>query len=88
MKPFGKKPIQHEDLLTLRRNGSGLHARVGPFDDVNQTNFSKKIKKKKRKRKTDKVRIHDQYAILTQPAFTCSKLTIEILEQGVKHVQS
>ena len=24
----------------------------------------------------------------TQPAFTCSKLTIEILEQGVKYVQS
>ena len=26
--------------------------------------------------------------IMTQPAFTCSKLTIEILEQGVKYVQS
>ena len=25
---------------------------------------------------------------LTQPAFTCSKLTIETLEQGVKYVQS
>ena len=25
---------------------------------------------------------------LPQPAFTCSKLTIEILEQGVKYVQS
>ena len=25
---------------------------------------------------------------LTQPAFTCSKLTIEILEQGVEFVQS
>ena len=24
----------------------------------------------------------------TQPAFTCSKLTIEIVEQGVKYVQS
>ena len=24
----------------------------------------------------------------TQPAITCSKLTIEILEQGVKYVQS
>ena len=24
----------------------------------------------------------------TQPAFTCSKLTIEKLEQGVKYVQS
>ena len=23
-----------------------------------------------------------------QPAFTCSKLTIETLEKGVKHVQS
>ena len=27
-------------------------------------------------------------SITTQPAFTCSKLTIEILEQGVKYVQS
>ena len=25
---------------------------------------------------------------ISQPAFTCSKLTIETLEQGVKHVQS
>ena len=25
---------------------------------------------------------------LAQPAFTCSKLTIETLVQGVKHVQS
>ena len=24
----------------------------------------------------------------TQPAFTCSKITIETLEQGVKYVQS
>ena len=28
------------------------------------------------------------YCIPTQPAFTCSKLTIETLEQGVKYVQS
>ena len=26
--------------------------------------------------------------LLTQSAFTCSKLTIEILEQGVKYIQS
>ena len=26
--------------------------------------------------------------LLSQPAFTCSKLTIEILEQGLKYVQS
>ena len=25
---------------------------------------------------------------LTQPAFTCSKLTVETLKQGVKYVQS
>ena len=25
---------------------------------------------------------------VTQPAFTCTKLTIETLEQGVKYVQS
>ena len=28
------------------------------------------------------------YLGLTQPAITCSKLTIETLEQGVKYVQS
>ena len=28
------------------------------------------------------------YLQLTQPGFTCSKLVIEILEQGVKYVQS
>ena len=26
--------------------------------------------------------------VVTQPAFTCSNLTIETLEQGVKYVQS
>ena len=26
--------------------------------------------------------------LLIQPAFTCSELAIETLEQGVKHVQS
>ena len=29
-----------------------------------------------------------KYAYLSQPAITCSKLTIETLEQGVKYVQS
>ena len=29
-----------------------------------------------------------QNCLCTQPAFTCSKLTIETLEQGVKYVQS
>ena len=28
------------------------------------------------------------YGVTAQPAITCSKLTIETLEQGVKHVQS
>ena len=28
------------------------------------------------------------YAYTPQPAFTCSKLTLETLEQGVKYVQS
>ena len=32
--------------------------------------------------------IHINQKVLTQPAFTCSKLTIETLEQGVKYVQS
>ena len=26
--------------------------------------------------------------VISQPAFTCSKLTIETIEQGVKYVQS
>ena len=30
----------------------------------------------------------DSILILTQPAISCSKLTIETLEQGVKYVQS
>ena len=28
------------------------------------------------------------YAVPAQPAITCSKLTIQTLEQGVKYVQS
>ena len=28
------------------------------------------------------------HRVISQPAITCSKLTIEILEQGVKYVQS
>ena len=30
----------------------------------------------------------EQILVMTQPAFTCSKLTIETLEQDVKYVQS
>ena len=30
----------------------------------------------------------DLCILFTQPAFTCSKLTIETLEQGMKYVQS
>ena len=32
--------------------------------------------------------VPDHLNAKAQPAFTCSKLTIEILEQGVKYVQS
>ena len=32
--------------------------------------------------------MRNEIAPTTQPAFTCSKLTIETLEQGVKYVQS
>ena len=35
-----------------------------------------------------KVRILVKQMIRSKPAFTCSKLTIETLEQGVKYVQS
>ena len=28
------------------------------------------------------------FAVLSQPAFTCSKLTVETLEQVVKYIQS
>ena len=32
--------------------------------------------------------ITKNWQVLSQPLITCSKLTIETLEQGVKHVQS
>ena len=32
--------------------------------------------------------VHSVWNLLTQLAYTCSKLTIETLEQGVKYVQS
>ena len=32
--------------------------------------------------------INPNHALCTQPAITCSKLTIEPLDQGVKYVQS
>ena len=31
---------------------------------------------------------HKKFHHIPQPAFTCSKLTIETLEQGVKYAQS
>ena len=34
------------------------------------------------------INFSDKYASTTQPAITCSKLTIKTLEQGVKYVQS
>ena len=36
----------------------------------------------------ERVKKDYQMTAKTQPAFTCPKLTIETLEQGVKYVQS
>ena len=44
------------------------------FVSLKQSSFRKKVSLKKVK--------------ISQPAITCSKLTIETLEQGVKYVQS
>ena len=38
--------------------------------------------------KNQKKKLNDAKTARTQPAFTCSKLTIETLEKGVKYVQS
>ena len=38
--------------------------------------------------KNNLLKQHNQILVITQPAITCSKLTIETLEQGVKYVQS
>ena len=35
-----------------------------------------------------KLCLQEMFTLLTQPAFTCSKLTMETLEQGVKYIQS
>ena len=35
----------------------------------------------------EKALINDHIQTISQPAITCSKLTIETLEQGVKYVQ-
>ena len=40
------------------------------------------------KNQIELVRKKDSSKVLTQPAFTFSKLTMERLEQGVKYVQS
>ena len=34
------------------------------------------------------IMLNEHHNVLTQPAFTCSKFTIETLEQDVKYVQS
>ena len=39
-------------------------------------------------RKQQDKTVSQKYQVSTQPAITCSKLTIETLEQGVKYVQS
>ena len=36
----------------------------------------------------NKIKLKFYHVVTSQPAFTCSKLTIETLEQGVKYVQS
>ena len=37
---------------------------------------------------TENEAVYEKLMSTTQPAITCSKLTIETLEQGVKYVQS
>ena len=36
----------------------------------------------------DTIGVYKTNSVISQPAITCSKLTIETLEQGVKYVQS
>ena len=61
-------------MRTLARNGLMRALYYFPTDDI------RKIIKNPDFNKVLKV--------MTQPTITCSKLTIETLEQGVKYVQS
>ena len=50
------------------------------------------MKKRKKRKSSDELSVENTdmeiLIALTQPAFTCLKLTIETLEQGAKYVQS
>ena len=59
-------------LFMSSRNDVNVCGVAVIFPAIMMPNFTEKIRKRK----------------ITQPAFTCSKLTIETLEQGVKYVQS
>ena len=64
------------------------------YGNKSKPHFFLKIQKKKLlKSETKKKSICSESSVInplmhTQPEFTCSKLTIETLEQGVKYVQS
>ena len=59
---------------------------------IDVRNFLKKANKKTTLLSKCLFQIHNSFKIpvtqIAQPAFTCSQLTIETLEQGVKCVQS
>ena len=50
------------------------------------------MQKRKKRKSSDELSVENTdmeiLIALTQPVFTCLKLTIETLEQGVKYVQS
>ena len=69
----------------LARLDISLKCRINPKirDKIKKT--TKKIQLTS---KMERVKKDYQMTAKTQPAFTCPKLTIETLEQGVKYVQS
>ena len=50
--------------------------------------LEKYFKKSKKELYKYMVKVHNKSVVRTQPAITCSKLTLETLEQGVEYVQS
>ena len=71
----------------MARHAQALHSKCQPQNK--QTILSTALGFPIGKRVTDYCPILVSEAVgFSQPAFTCSKLTIETLEQGVEYVQS
>ena len=90
--PLHHNKINENKFSNISKPSDGLLSFFEPLKSNNFQSFTLKLTRDLQSWPTFLSTLHgyatDIYICPAQPVFTCSKLTIETLEQGVKYVQS